>query len=73
MLKRKSVGWSIQGSAMVALFVITFIGARESWLLTTLELLFAVIFFTKAVQERRTEVAADRRRAARRAAGNGLS
>lgn len=73
MLKRKSVGLLIQGSAMVALFVITFIGARESWLLMTLELLFAVIFFTKAVQERRAEVAAQRRRAAHRPASNGLS
>lgn len=73
MLKRKSVGLLIQGSAMVALFVITVIGARESWLLMTLELLFAVIFFTKAVQARRAEVEAERRRAARRPASNGLT
>lgn len=66
MLKRKSVGYLIQGSVMAALFVLTFMGARESWLLMTLELLFAVLFFTKAAQARRTEVAAQRRRAARR-------
>lgn len=73
MIQRKSTGCLIQGSAMVALFVITFIGARESWLLMTMELLFAVIFFSKAVKERRAEVEADRRREARRPASNGLS
>ncbi|WP_431695948.1 hypothetical protein [Kocuria rhizophila] len=73
MLKRKSVALTIQGSVMVALFVFTFIGARESWLLMTMELLFAVICFTKAVQERRFEIEVDRRRAARRSKSNDLS
>ena len=72
-MKRKSTGCLIQGSVMVALFVITFIGARESWLLMTMELLFAVISFSKAVKERRAEIEVDRRREARRPASNGLS
>ncbi|WP_124035152.1 hypothetical protein [Kocuria tytonicola] len=67
MLKRKSVGYLIQGSVMLALFVITIIGARESWLLMTAELLFAFIFFRRAWQERRAETAADQNRAEREA------
>lgn len=69
MIKRKSVGYLIQGSVMLALFVITVIGARESWLLMTAELLFALIFFRRAWQERRAETADTRRRAEREAQG----
>lgn len=73
MLKRKSVALLIQGSALMALFLITVIGAREAWTAMTMQLVLAAICFSRAVKERRAEVEADRRRTGSRPASDGLS
>ncbi|RKQ35037.1 hypothetical protein C1C97_007105 [Kocuria tytonis] len=67
------MGLLIQGSALLALFVIMVIGAGESWMVVTMLLLFAAICFSRAVKERRAEAQAERRRVARRSASSGLS
>ncbi|MDO4918039.1 hypothetical protein [Kocuria sp.] len=63
MVTRKSAGYLVQGSALLVLFVLTFVGARDAWVVMTMELVLALLAFIGAGRALRAEARRRRRRA----------